>query len=37
MVAESETSRFSRTLAGADLLAAAQTAATSIFNRTAHA
>jgi len=37
MVAESETSRLSRTLAGADLLAAAQTAATSIFNRTAHA
>jgi AcrR family transcriptional regulator len=37
MVAESETARLSRTLAGADLLAAAQTAATSIFERTAHA
>ena len=33
MVAESETARLSRTLAGADLLAAAQTAATSIFKR----
>ena len=37
MVAESETARLSRTLAGADLLAAAQAAATSIFERTAHA
>jgi AcrR family transcriptional regulator len=37
MVAESETARLSRTLAGADLLAAAQTVATSIFKRTAHA
>ena len=37
MVAESETARLSRTLAGADLLAAAQAAASSIFERTAHA
>lgn len=37
MVAESETARLSRTLAGADLLAAAQAVATSIFERTAHA
>jgi AcrR family transcriptional regulator len=37
MVAESETARLSRTLAGADLLAAAQAAAASIFERTAHA
>jgi AcrR family transcriptional regulator len=37
IVAESETARLSRTLAGADLLAAAQAAATSIFERTAHA
>jgi len=36
MVAESETARLSRTLAGPDLLAAAQAAATSIFKRTAH-
>lgn len=36
MVAESETARLSRTLAGADLLVAAQAAATSIFKRTAH-
>jgi len=36
MVAESETARLSRALAGADLLAAAQAAATSIFERTAH-
>ena len=35
MVAESETARLSRTLAGADLLAAAQAAATSIFRRIA--
>ncbi len=33
MVAESETARLSGTLAGADLLAAAQAAATSIFER----
>jgi AcrR family transcriptional regulator len=37
MVAESETARLSRILGGADLLAAAQQAATSIFKRTAHA
>jgi AcrR family transcriptional regulator len=37
MVAESETARLSRTLAGADLLAAAQAAATSIFERISHA
>jgi AcrR family transcriptional regulator len=37
MVAESETARLSRALAGADLLAAAQAAATSIFERTARA
>ena len=37
MVADSETARLSRALAGADLLAAAQAAATSIFERTAHA
>lgn len=37
MVAESEIARLSRTLAGADLLAGAQAAATSIFERTAHA
>lgn len=37
MVAESETAHLSRTLAGADLLAAAQAAATSIFERIAHA
>jgi AcrR family transcriptional regulator len=37
VVAESETARLSRTLAGADLLAAAQAAATSIFERAAHA
>jgi AcrR family transcriptional regulator len=37
MVAESETARLSQTLAGADLLAAAQAAAASIFERTAHA
>jgi AcrR family transcriptional regulator len=37
MVAESETARLSRTLAGADLLAAAQAAATSILERAAHA
>jgi AcrR family transcriptional regulator len=37
MVAESETARLSRTLAGVELLAAAQSAATSIFERTAHA
>jgi AcrR family transcriptional regulator len=37
MVAESEIARLSRTLAGADLLAAAQAAATSIFERTANA
>jgi AcrR family transcriptional regulator len=36
MVAESEAARLSRTLAGADLLVAAQAAATSIFKRTAH-
>jgi AcrR family transcriptional regulator len=36
MVAESETARLSRTLAGADLLVAAQAAAASIFKRTAH-
>jgi AcrR family transcriptional regulator len=36
MVAESETARLSLTLAGADLLAAAQAAATAIFKRTAH-
>jgi AcrR family transcriptional regulator len=36
MVAESETARLSRTLAGADLLTAAQVAATSIFKRAAH-
>ena len=36
MVAESEAARLSRTLAGADLLAAAQAAATSIFERTVH-
>jgi AcrR family transcriptional regulator len=36
MVAESETARLSRTLAGADLLTAAQTAATSIFRRAVH-
>lgn len=35
MVAESETARLSRTLAAADLLAAAQAAATAIFKRTA--
>jgi AcrR family transcriptional regulator len=35
MVAESETARLSRTLAGAELLTAAQAAATSIFKRTA--
>jgi AcrR family transcriptional regulator len=35
MVAESEAARLSRTLAGADLLVAAQAAATSIFKRTA--
>jgi len=35
MVAESETARLSRTLSGADLLAAAQAAATSIFKRAA--
>lgn len=34
MVAESETARLSRALSGADLLHAAQTAATSIFERT---
>ena len=37
MVAELETARLSRTLAGRNLLAAAQAAATSIFDRTAHA
>jgi hypothetical protein len=37
MVAETETARLSRTLAGEDLLAAAQAAATSIFERTANA
>jgi AcrR family transcriptional regulator len=37
IAAESETARLSRTLAGADLLAAAQAAATSIFQRIAHA
>jgi AcrR family transcriptional regulator len=37
MVAESETARLSRTLAGADLLVAAQAAATSIFKRSARA
>jgi AcrR family transcriptional regulator len=37
MVAESETARLSRILAGADLLAAAQVAATCIFKRTARA
>jgi len=37
MVAESETARLSRILGGADLLVAAQQAATSIFKRTAHA
>jgi AcrR family transcriptional regulator len=37
MVAESETARLSRTLAGADLLAAAQAAATAIFERAARA
>jgi len=36
MVAESETARLSRTLTGADLLAAAQAAATSIFKRAVH-
>jgi AcrR family transcriptional regulator len=36
MVAESETARLSRTLGGADLLSAAQAAATSIFKRTAN-
>jgi AcrR family transcriptional regulator len=36
VVAESETARLSRALAGADLLAAAQAAATSIFERTTH-
>jgi AcrR family transcriptional regulator len=36
MVAELETARLSRTLAGAELLAAAQGAAVSIFERTAH-
>jgi AcrR family transcriptional regulator len=35
MVAESETARLSHTLAGADLLASAQAAATAIFKRTA--
>jgi AcrR family transcriptional regulator len=35
MVAESETARLSRTLSGADLLAAAREAAISIFERTA--
>jgi AcrR family transcriptional regulator len=35
VVAESETARLSRTLGGADLLAAAQAAATSIFERIA--
>lgn len=37
MVAESETARLSRTLAGVELLQAAQAAATSIFERIAHA
>jgi AcrR family transcriptional regulator len=37
MVAESETARLSRFLAGADLLAAAQAAATAIFERGARA
>jgi hypothetical protein len=37
IVAESETARLSRTIAGADLLAAAKAAATSIFERTADA
>jgi AcrR family transcriptional regulator len=37
MVAESETARLSRTFAGADLLAAAQAAATAIFERAARA
>jgi len=37
MVAESEAARLSRTLAGADLLAAAQAVAAAIFERTAHA
>jgi AcrR family transcriptional regulator len=37
MVAESETARLSRSLAGADLLAAAQAAATAIFERGARA
>jgi AcrR family transcriptional regulator len=36
MVAESETARLSHTLAGADLLAAAQAAAIAIFKRAAH-
>ncbi len=36
MVAESETARLSHTLTGADLLAAAQAAATAIFERAAH-
>lgn len=36
MVAESEAARLSRTLTGSNLLAAAQAAATSIFERTAH-
>jgi AcrR family transcriptional regulator len=36
MVAESETARLSRTLADAELLAAAQAAAAAIFERTAH-
>jgi AcrR family transcriptional regulator len=36
MVAESETARLSSTLAGADLLVAAQAAATAIFKRTAN-
>jgi AcrR family transcriptional regulator len=36
MVAESEAARLSRILAGADLLVAAQAAATSIFKRTAN-
>ena len=37
MVAESEAARLARTLAGAELLAAAQAAATSIFERIANA
>jgi AcrR family transcriptional regulator len=37
IVAESETARLSRSLAGAGLLDAAQSAATSIFKRAAHA